>query len=265
MGFGSALRKIAGGRIPPNDLASVTASLISGFADGTIQLEIDRWDLIGLIQRELSRMEFPTSMWFRLSDSHLHVLNELIKKEPALITVSQLRSMIDTVEGAIDPLTPLNELGAAAQGLCDRERRVRRSGASDEELSSLCQCMKKSVELRLPFEARGFLLDIGLASSSLFRRASELARGVCHELLYVVKRESAERHTDMPDDAGAIPYLLDRIPAAIDNVFWDEGARLTVFENVVRAARNSHLHEAGVLRLVVSDREKNPFRPEDNA
>jgi hypothetical protein len=173
----------------------------------------------------------------------------------------------------LDPVAPLVELEAAAQNLCGHERQIRKAsynsdyfGVPEEfnELSSLCQCMKKSIEVRLAFEARGFLLDVGLASSSLLRRANEPARNVCHELLYIVKRDSVfATHRDAAV-FDAISYLLDKLmPAAIDAAFSDQAARLTIFENVVRATRSAHLHEAGVLRFVVSDRERDSFRAED--
>jgi hypothetical protein len=268
MTVASAVRKIKTLYTPRNTLASVTASLISGFEEGTVELELEpeAWDVLEQVKAEVVRIlstdedvsalvavGSPEALpgISSLVENVLSVLELLVGGEPVLQAFRHLNSIVRTAESVISPAPPLLELQAAGQRISRHERELQStlpdlinryvSEPLEEEfneLASHCRCLRKAAQLKLEFEAHGFLLNIGLISLLILRQQTPHLRHVFREATF--------------DLGGSLPKAL--LALRIDAVIGREEVRLATFESVLRAAHGAHLHKAGLLRVVTTDK-----------
>jgi hypothetical protein len=277
-------------RFPRNNVVSVARYLSLGLEGETIHLEHEGWDLaesikLALLDRNaLLRGEGwrhwrlglgdYTPGFILLAGPLADAYQTMMYEEQALAAVRHLSAMVKTVEAVVDPGVPMAGVESAGWDLSTLEHRVHatlptfapETARKLDELKLACDCLRKATELRLSFEARGFLLRIGLLSSYTLRQQIDRAVEVCFDLLkfgaqaraieteYVAVGEPSSeegkqgrlREVDSWRRYGSI---------VIENAFGREKARLAVFESVVQVALEAHQHKAGVIRFVASPRD----------
>jgi hypothetical protein len=96
--------------------------------------------------------------------------------------------------------------------------------------------------MKFAFEARGFLLNVGLQTATLLEQENEAAfptiRGLAYDAIPV--RMGDFTSSDITPDS------------TLEKVFYQERERIKVTADVIKEAIGARLHNAGVLRYLTA-------------
>jgi hypothetical protein len=251
-------------------------SLRSGLLDGSIELEPDSWRLPEEIERQLSwlistvsRIDGPKVALLRPRMPYfVNALRRLMRDEPNITIIRRLSSMVSIVESAVGPNVSLPELESAAWSLGRHEADFRSATLAVYQdsppetrqqvarLFSLCNCMKEAVQLKLAFEARGFLWDIGLTSVSLLQGQDDIVLRLFDTLVPLAVNEANKAvpytspYVPSQTDVDFVLDLEHLAPDAIRAALGLERVRRSAFMAVADTALRAHSARTGALAAI---------------
>jgi hypothetical protein len=255
----------------PNSWLSVAETLEHDLNTDKIAIERDKWRLADLIANEFRFPTLDEPGWrIAVSESLMAEMAERIATDfpedmynaPSLAPIRYVSAMLNTVEILVEPSSSLKAIEVASWDLARSEYRIERAFETDTSkigyqrtgLNLACASLRKASQLRLHFEARGFLLEVGIQSASLFEKEVPYSLQLCLEL-FRRHLELAHHHVTGDD-----PYIVGRWetmgPMLIKSVFRRESERVSTLGSVIQTALDAHRRGIGSIRPASDYRDR---------